>query len=293
VHILKGHSCSTQLLEFVHEITDILNGGDSADVVLLDLSKAFDTVPHARLLRKLRGFGIRGDLFSWLSSFLTGRSQYVAVDGHNSAVSTVISGVPQGSVIGPLLFLIYVDDIDSVVSNSVKKFADDTKLYGRIGNGTVDEDSASLQADIDSLGNWATTWQMRFNSAKCNVLHVGNRNQHCDYYMGADKLESVTEARDLGVWMTADLKFSKHCGKVAATAHRQLGMIKRTIVSRDKNVLIPLYRSLVRPHVDYCSSVWSPYQAKDKVTIERVQRRFTRLFPAIRHLEPILTPARH
>ena len=281
---LRGHSCVTQLLEFVTDITHILNDGLCADVIFFDLSKAFDKVPHQRLLTKVASFGISGDLLSLLKDYLSGRSQFVSVHGKDSSVVPVTSGVPQGSVVGPLLFIIYVDDMDVGVTSALKKFADDTKAYKGFPRDDYLRATGEMQQDINTLQRWESTWLMQFNPEKCKVMHLGTGNPQTTYYMGATALSAVTEEKDLGVLISSDFKFSKHCSSIVATAHRQLGMIRRTIVSRDKRVLVPLYIALVRPLLEYCCSIWSPHLVKDVVAIEKVQRSFTRLFPELRGL---------
>ena len=170
---LPSRSCVTNLLSFLEDVSSSLDSGFGVDVVYLDFSKAFDKVPLGRLMVKLRRLGVRGNCADWISSWLHDRSQRVAVNGNFSSWKEVTSGVPQGSVLGPLLFLIFINDIDSSLTSCISKFADDTKLYRKISNL---DDALLLQKDLDKLFSWSQTWQMSFNADKCKVLHFGPKS---------------------------------------------------------------------------------------------------------------------
>ena len=157
-------SCSTQLLETIDAWSKLLDEGTALDVIYLDFRKALDSVPHKRLLCKLRSYGVSGKLLSWIEAFLSGRSQQVSLGGCHSSMIDVTSGVPQGSVLGPLLFLIYVNDLPEVVSCPIKLFADDTKLFSGMSSRN---DALKLQTDLDALAEWSEIWQMPFNKSKC------------------------------------------------------------------------------------------------------------------------------
>jgi len=161
------------------------------------------------------------------------------------------------------------------------KFADDTKLFGIVNN---QNDSQILQRDLHKLTTWSHDWQMSFNVDKCKVMHVGRTNIHSKYYMNDAELGDTTEEKDLGVLITDNLLVAKHCAYAYSKGNRILGMIKRTIISRDIRILLNLYKTLVRPHLEYCSPAWSPHYQKDKQLLEKVQHRFTRLFPDLRSL---------
>ena len=191
------------------------------------------------------------------------------------------SGVPQGSVLGPVLFLIFINDLDISISSNVLKFADDTKLYRVVDN---EQDGHMLQRDLDVLCKWAETWKMSFNVDKCKVLHYGKGNIECKYSMCGHELVKVESEKDLGIIFSKNLKVSVQCNEAYSKANRMLGLISRTIKYRNVESLSSLYKSLVRPHLDYCSSVWNPYLIKDKFLLERVQHRFTRMFPDLRKL---------
>ena len=163
----KGKSCLTNLLTFLDRVTGSVDEGDAVDVVFLDLAKAFDKVPHQRLIKKLKIHGIEGDLLNWIVSWLTDRKQRVCFNGHLSRWRRVTSGVPQGSVLGPILFLIYINDLDGGIVNWILKFADDTKVFAKTRSA---DDASSLQRDLDRLIQWAREWQMMFNVKKYKVM---------------------------------------------------------------------------------------------------------------------------
>lgn len=277
----KGRSCLTNLLIFLEQITNCVEDGDSVDVIFLDFAKAFDKVPHQRLLKKLNSHGIYGKLYEWIKSWLSHRMQRVYLNGSFSEWRNVLSGVPQGSVLGPILFLIYINDLDSGVMNWILKFADDTKIFSKINNL---KDGSKLQNDLQTLIQWSIEWQMHFNFKKCKVMHIGSNNLQLQYFMSTTHLDSVDSEKDLGVVISSDLKVSNQCIKAYAKANKILGVINRTIESKSVEIMIKLYKTLVRPHVEYCTAVWSPYYSKDKLLIEKIQRRFTKMIVEVKNL---------
>ena len=178
-----GQSCVTQLLEIMEIWTALLDEGGGLDVAYLDFRKAFDSVPHQRLLMKCKAHGLDGNLLHWIESFLTGRKQRVMVKGEPSTWADVISGIPQGSVLGPILFVIFINDLPDAVDSYVKIFADDTKIFTHI---KTREDCDNLQSDLDSLSAWSDKWQLRFNVSKCGVMHYGNQREPYSYSMYED-----------------------------------------------------------------------------------------------------------
>ena len=249
----------------------------------LDLAKAFDTVPHRRLVEKIKAHGIEGKLLHWIEAWLTDRKQKVVTQGAESEWKEVTSSVVQGSVLGPLCFLIYMNDMESNISTSatVSKFADDTKLANPVA---TDDDIKTMQDDIDQLQDWAERWQMRYNADKCAVMHFGHLNQHHTYHMGDTELKETKEEKDLGVLISNTLKVSSQCATAAKKGNRALGLIKRNFAYRSREIILKLYKSLVRPHLDYAMQAWSPHMEKDKKVIEKVQARATKLIPSIQHL---------
>ena len=276
----KGRSCVTQLIEVMEDWTNELDNHNSIDTIYLDFQKAFDTVPHQRLLRKLKGYGISGKVYKWIESFLMGRKQRVVLNGEESSWTPVTSGIPQGSVLGPILFLIYINDLPDVVKSLVKLFADDTKIYAKVNN---IEEKDTLQEDIRSLNDWSNKWQLKFNKSKCKHLHLG-RDTEFTYEMDGDTITTTTEEKDLGVLMDNQLKFQAHIGTQIKKANQKLGIIKRTFSYMDKEMFTTLYKSLVRPHLEYATSAWSVIYKKDAIQIENVQRRATKLLKRISNL---------
>ena len=277
----KGGSCLSNLLQFLDAVTGSLDRNNCIDVVYLDFAKAFDKVPHVRLLDKVSKHGIGGKVWSWIKEWLRDRKQRVCISGHSSSWVPVTSGVPQGSVLGPLLFLIFINDLESGLLSSLLKFADDTKVFCQV-NGQHDREQ--LQADLNCLTEWSDKWQMPFNTSKCRVMHLGRANNKYEYRMGNHTLEVTTEEKDLGVMISSNLKASRQCQQAYAKASRALGLIHRSISFKSPYVLLRLYKSLVRPHLEYCISAWAPHYVKDKVLLERVQHRFTRMVPGMKHL---------
>lgn len=280
---INGRSCLTNLLEVLDKWTKILENEGSVDTVYLDFAKAFDTVPHERLLVKLSAYGIKGDVLKWIKSFLGNRKQQVVVNGEESEWRSVLSGVPQGSVLGPVLFVIFVNDIPEVVKSMVYLFADDTKLFAR-----APDDCSAIQDDLNNLQTWADTWQLRFNANKCKVMHIG-KHKEGEYTMtssgGTVVLDTVEVEKDLGVNIDNNLNFDHHIDSQVKKANKLLGMIRRTYTTLDTYSLPLLYNAIIRPHLEYCIPVWSPRWKKDQESIERVQRRATKLIPELKTLE--------
>ena len=282
----KGRSCLSQLLDHHDRIVDALLEESGVDVIYLDLWKAFDQVDHGLLMHKARALGISGNVGKWLHAFLTQRTQSVIVGGHSSDVSTVISGVPQGSVLGPILFLLLLGDIDAeIVHSMASSFADDTRIAGKIKNV---RDRHCVQQDLEKLYNWADENNMAFNSDKFQLLSYGKRtaDQFDVPYIGYDGayIEECRQVKDLGVVMQNDGLFTAHIGEVVSTARNQAAWILRAFSSRNIEVMLVLYKSLVLPRLEYCSVLWSPSRLGDVQALEGVQRTFTSRIPAIAHM---------
>ena len=276
---LPKRSCATQLMEVVEDWTAAMEDGDPVDVVYLDFAKAFDSVPHQRLIHKLHAYGIRGKLLNWITAFLLDRQQRVVVQGSRSAWAPVTSGVPQGSVLGPVLFTIFVNDMPWEVSSSIKLFADDTKLYRRVPRGDDD-----LQADIDALVRWSTKWLLPFNASKCTVMHIGHQNPSTNYSLGGTLMEVTTEEKDLGIIVDTHMNFHKQTAVAISKASQMLAVIKCSFANINEFTLPLLFKTMVRPLLEYCNTVWGPFGKVDQQRLERVQRRATRMVLSIRHL---------
>jgi hypothetical protein len=212
---------------------------------------------------------------------LKDREQRVLICGKHSSWTKVASGVPQGSVLGPILFLIFINDLDDSIQSRVLKFADDTKILRTVG---TQEDIDGLRQDLINLGRWSEEWLMLFNVDKCKVMHIGYNNPRAVLKLNNKELLAVTEEKDLGVIVDNGLKFSHQCADAVSKANRVLGMIKRSFSYRSKDVILQLYKSLVRPKLDYCVQAWRPHLQKDIDLLEGVQRRATKLVYNLKNL---------
>ena len=272
-------SCETQLITTVHEIASGLASGSQVDSILLDFSKAFDKVPHARLAHKpLHYYGVRNTTLQWIKSFLSGRKQEVVLEGVHSSQADVTSGVPQGTVLGPLLFLAFINDMPDVVeSSSTRLFADDSMLSRPVA--TV-QDQQLLQDDLTRLEAWEKQWQMEFNPGKCVVLRISpNKNTvplPTPYHLHGQELETVSETKYLGVTFTNHLTWSRHAEITAGKSNRALGFIKRNLRDCPENVRATAYTALVRPITEYASCAWDPHLQKDIKILQKVQKRAAR-----------------
>ena len=271
----EKRSCETQLIMLIEDLARNASVGKQTDIILLDFSKAFDKVNHSKLLWKLHQYGIRGRELAWIRAFLGSRSQQVVIDGEESESIPVTSGVPQGSVLGPILFLIYINDLPDEVHSRVRLFADDTALYLTMER---EDDRSALQTDLDILSTWETRWDMEFNPSKCQVVHVtGSRKTvKTDYVLHGQVLESVPCARYLGVDISSGLTWNSHIDRVTANANRTLGFIRRNIKTKMPKVREAAYNSLVRPQLEYASAVWDPHTKVRISQIGQVQQRAAR-----------------
>ena len=246
--------------------------GRPMDLIYLDFSKAFDVFPTCRLLSKLRAHRIEGNVLKWMDGWLTGRQQRVVLNGEKSDWADVTSGVPQGSVLGPIAFVIFINDLDQGADliKSVLKFADDTKLAHTVLN---EKDRDDLQTTLNNLCDWSDKWCMRFNTGKCKVVHVGKKNNEYDYNMKGSTLGKVSEEKDIGVVVHSSLKPSRQCASAYQAASAVLHQIVSSFHYRDRHTFLKLYKTYVRPHVEFASSSWCPWTNHDIEIIEKVQMK--------------------
>ena len=282
---IAGRSTVTQLLRYMDYCAEVLAKGSVTDVIYLDFAKAFDTVPHSRLLLKLKAYGIDGNVLTWIKAFLTGRTQVVQVNGESSSPAPVLSGIPQGSVLGPLLFVIFINDLPESIKSEIFLFADDTKVFRKI---TSISDSEALQRDIDSLEEWTRKWLLEFNVKKCHILTLGKIEdvKHTHRYTLADKeLEHVFSEKDLGVTFDSELQFEEHITSKVNKANAIVGLIRRSFAFLDCHLFKKLYTTFVRPHLEYAQSVWAPHLQKYTDMLEKVQIRATGMVDGLKSLE--------
>ena len=271
----QGFSCELQLIMTVHDWVTTLNNRGQVDAILLDFSKAFDKVSHRKLLIKLESYGINGKTLSWIKAFLCDRQQFVSVNGAHSDTVSVTSGVPQGSVLGPTLFLLYINDIVGSCNSSMRLFADDCIVYRTIDS---HDDQRILNSDLEGLHKWADTWQMSFNSSKCKIMSVTNKRApaHFPYNLGGDTLDHVSAHKYLGVTCNNKLQWSEHVYNVAAKANKTLGIVRRIMKPCNATVKANAYTALVRPQLEYATAAWNPYFDNSVNKLEQVQKNAAR-----------------
>jgi len=267
-------------------VSRALNVGKSMDILYLDFKKAFDTVPHRRLILKLEALGIQGPALNWFENYLQGRVQQVRIGESVSSEKIVLSGVPQGSILGPLLFSIYVADLPRVISHlsKIRLFADDTKIFREISG---KEDELELQKDLDNVLKWCKTWLLHLNVQKCKFIRFGGNSQKPNYTIWDESkqlsLEGVSQEKDLGVIFDENLTFRSHVDLKIKTAARNLALIRNSFKYADRSTFLLLYKSLVRPHLEYCSPVWNSSVKLISNKIENIQKRATKLVQDLKY----------
>ena len=274
----QKRSCLSQLLQHYDKLLELMEEGDNVDVVYLDFAKAFDKVDHGILLRKLRQMGVIGKVGKWIQNFLKSRTQQVIVSGTKSGESQVLSGVPQGSVLGPLLFLIMINDITEGINSYTSLFADDTRVASKISSEDCVE---KFQEDLDKLYTWQENNKMKFNGSKFEIMRYGSieyLKENTVYFTPnmESPIEEKDTLRDLGIILTSDMKFKAHIDKVTATVNQKMGWILRTFRSREDYFMKVMWKQLLQPHIDYCSQLYFPGQSADLARIENLQRKFTK-----------------
>ncbi|PIK35151.1 putative RNA-directed DNA polymerase from mobile element jockey-like [Apostichopus japonicus] len=281
----KYHSCETQLVSVINEWASSLDQRKQVDVFILDFEKAFDTVPHELLKSKLYTMGVSHQVLCWVDAFLSDREQSVVVNGSRSNPSKVTSGVPQGSVLGPILFLAYINDIGNAVSSGVRLFADDCVCYRVIDDVS---DGHQLQEDINILGQWAKDWGMSFQPVKCNIMTITRKRKPVifNYMLNGVHLVKVDCVKYLGIHITSDLNWGKHIQNVCNKGNRILGVLRRNLSPCSKDAKLAAYKGLLLPVLEYASSVWDPHQAFLQHNLENIQRRAARFIASDYSREP-------
>ena len=280
----SGRSCLSQLLAHFDQIIRILESGKSVDVIYVDFAKAFDKVDFGVTLRKLKHFGIDGKVGRWLFHFLTGRTQTVVVNGRRSSPEPMKSGVPQGSVLGPLLFLVLISDIDSnIMSSFLSSFADDTRIGHAVSS---DNDRSALQADLQRVYEWANTNNMQFNSEKFELIRYKLPNSIDTKYTADDGsiIEEKVSLRDLGVTMSNNATFKDHISEKAASMRSKVAWVLRTFRTRERVPMLTLWKSLVLSLHDFCVQLWCPHKTGDIQNLEMIQRSFVRKIRGMQYL---------
>ena len=278
-HGFRGErSCLLALLDAYDDIMHMISGGDIVDMVYLDFSKAFDKVDHGILLHKLKALGITGKLGVWFYNFLTHRTHCVRLPGAVSQDHPVLSGVSQGTVLGPLLFLITIADINKDISNSkLISFADDTRVYGKISDSN---DCDSFQCDLNVIYKWAIDNNMFFNAQRFNYLcfNPSISSNKCNVYINPkyDIIPYSENVLDLGITMSSNCSFDAHINQLSKKSKNLAGWILRTFITRDRLTMLTLFKAIVLSRLDYASQFWSPSKIYQINLIEKVQRSFTK-----------------
>jgi len=282
---LPGRSTVLQLLNMLDEWTDYLELGGQVNVIYTDFTKAFDKVPHKRLLYKLEAYKIGAELLQWIQSFLIGRKQRVKLNGKFSIWTDVLSGIPQGSVLGPLLFIIFINDLPEVCDQyaNIYLFADDAKIFRHI---QTNKDHTLLQKSIIELEKWCDNWLLPINVNKCSTVFYGRDvNVAYDYHLHSVSLQHLTHVKDLGVTFNSNLTFTQHCAEKINKANSMLGLIKRNFIHVTTDAFLQLYKTLVRSHLEYANCIWNPYRQHLIKDLEKVQMRASRLIPNVKNLK--------
>lgn len=277
----KGKSCEKQLIELVADATNNLDQGLQTEACVLDFSKAFDKVSHQKLVAKLETMGVCYQVTAWIEDFLSCRTQRVAVEGSLSEVANVTSGVPQGSVLGPTLFLYYINDLPTNIRSTVRLFADDTIIYNTAQN------HAELQDDLDKLQRWEEKWDMEFHPAKCQHLTITRKTKPTvtSFKLHNTTIPKTDNIKYLGVTIDSKVNWSRHVHNITAKANRTLGFIRRTITTTSPDIKALAYKQLLRPVLEYASGAWDSLTENLAGMIEKVQRRAARVVGGLRRTD--------
>ena len=273
----KRRSCVSQLITTVDDFANCLKNKEQIDAILLDFSKAFDKVDHEGLILKLEHLGVRNSLLDWVRSFLIGRNQRVLVEGASSTPTKVLSGVPQGTVLGPLFFLIYINDISQGLTKGtkIKLFADDSLLYRTI---RTPRDAEILQKDLDTLQLWESKWKMEFHPGKCQLLKITNKLKPItpQYFIHGTPISETPSAKYLGVVIDSKLNWKEQYKNIGKKCNNTLAFLRRNLSSCPRRIKANCFTALVRPSAEYASPVWDPHYQTDINFLEKIQKRGAR-----------------
>ena len=280
---IRGRSTLLQFLKVLEHWTEELDNGGTIDNINMDFTKAFDKVPHRRLIHKLKQYGIGGNVLRWIENFLSNRQQTVVVNGYRSDTKPVLSGIPQGSVLGALLFIIYINDMPDAIESNMFLFADDTKFFHCVNS---IEDAIIIQDDIRKLEEWSNNWLLKFHPDKCVTLRLtmNNNQPEFKYKLDSQSLKHVSETKDLGVIVDSQLRFKTHIAKVVNKANSLMGTIRRSFKYLDHQNFKLLYCAQIRTNLEYASAFWYPYRKRDVVMLESVQKKATKYLPGMQNL---------
>lgn len=280
----SGRSCLTQLLHHFDDVLESLTKNTDFDSIYLDYAKAFDKVDHTLLIRKLALYGIHSKVIKWIESFLSNRKQAVVVDGHLSLLAAIISGVPQGTVLGPVLFLIFINDIENCIMHSIVRcFADDTRISIAVRS---EQDVKLLQQDLENVIQWSDRNNMALHKDKFEYMCHKSNKQHfltelpfvneCYQYRVSNDiiLEPTYQLRDLGILVSDDLSWSPHIRAIANKARQKASWVLSVFHTRSTTIMLTLYKSMVRSLVEYCCPLWHPSKVSDIQELESVQKTF-------------------
>ena len=282
---ISGRSTTVQQLSYLDKCVKTIVDAGVVDTIYLDFAKPFDTVPHRRLIGKLNAYGIKGNILNWISEFLCDRTQVVRVNGAQSAPVPVVSGISQGTVLGPVLFVVYIYDILESVTSEGFLFADDTKIFHKV---TSQEDALKLQSDIEALEDWSNKWMFHFHPDKCHVLTLGkfeNIMYTKRYKICNKEIEHVFNEKDLGVIIDSELLFEEYISTKVRVANVIVSLIRRSFTYLDCKSFTRIYTAFVRPHLEYVQSVWAPHFRKHINMLENVQIRATKLVYGLRNMD--------
>ena len=287
---VKGRSCQTNILLCLEKWTSCLDNNNSVDVAYFDYAKAFDKVSHRLLLTKLKAYGIDGRLLAWLEAYLRDRKQRVVVGNAKSSWLDVVSGTTQGTVLGFLLFLIFINDLPKKCSRDdeslIMLLADDTKTYQEIDSDAAHHaaNQQALQNRINLIAQWASDWRMEINPSKSKIMHVGRNNPSLPYSINGMPIESIATEKDIGFWITEDLSPTTHVHKARSRALGEICRIRRNFTHIDKRAFCLLYNQQIRPHLDHGMAACPPSTSAESKILESVQSKATAMVHGLKHL---------